>query len=63
MFLAKKLLVSDNDLIWVCLITSARYDQLGRVDGCVFPIEFHVIESADKHQQKAAHEGKKLEMD
>ena len=23
----------------------------------------HVIESADKHQQKAAHEGKKLEMD
>ena len=23
----------------------------------------HVIKSADKHQQKAAHEGKKLEMD
>ena len=27
------------------------------------PYDDHVIESADKHQQKAAHEGKKLEMD
>ena len=27
------------------------------------PYDEHVIKSADKHQQKAAYEGKKLEMD
>ena len=27
------------------------------------PYHGHVIESADKHQQNAAHEGKKLKMD
>ena len=59
----KEIFSEDDSLVQInkfelCLLTSPRYDVLGRLEGCIFPIS-----SADKHQQKATHEGKKLEMD